>query len=92
MDVNVQQSQSAQQHLDTVLATREKEQEYFKRRSQDYEDALHNIDEALDIIDAISSGKRTSFVEMSKVAKHMLQDAVNTNSALQYAPVLSVLA
>lgn len=78
--------------MNIILATREKEQEYFKKRSQDYQDALHNIDEALDIVDAISSGKRSSFLEVSKVAKSMLQDAINVKAALQYAPVLSSLA
>jgi hypothetical protein len=90
-DVNEQQSFSAEEHLNLVLATREEEQRYFKKRSQDYEDALHAIDEASDILASIYSGSG-SFLEISRVSKTMLQNAINIKATLQYAPVLSALA
>lgn len=57
--------------MNIVLATRDAEESYFKRRSQDYEDALHAIDEASDILTSIYSGSG-SFVEVSRVSKSML--------------------
>jgi len=57
--------------MNSVLAAAETEAGYFKRRGRDYEDALHAIDEASDILAAIYSGSG-SFAEISRVSKSML--------------------
>ncbi|KAM3131060.1 hypothetical protein pb186bvf_016872 [Paramecium bursaria] len=90
-NVNEQQTFSNEEHLNIVLATRDAEEAYFKKRSQDYEDALHAIDEASDILTSIYSGSG-SFAEVARVSKTMLQNAINVKATLQYAPVLSALA
>lgn len=54
-----------------VTSTAENEATYFKKRGRDFEDSLHAIDEALDILAGISNGSR-SFVELSNVSKSLL--------------------
>ncbi|CAD8080378.1 unnamed protein product [Paramecium primaurelia] len=85
-EVNQQQYFSAQEHLNSVLSAAETEAGYFKRRGRDYEDALHAIDEASDILATIYSGSG-SFAEISRVSKSMLQTAFNIKETAKFAPV-----
>ncbi|CAK64096.1 unnamed protein product (macronuclear) [Paramecium tetraurelia] len=85
-DVNQQQLFTYQEHLTLILATAESEQGYFKKRGRDYEDSLHAIDEALDILSGIANGKR-SFAELSSVSKSMLQTSFNIQKTFNYAPI-----
>jgi hypothetical protein len=57
--------------MNSVLSAAETEAGYFKKRGRDYEDALHAIDEASDILAAIYSGSG-SFAEISRVSKSLL--------------------
>ncbi|CAD8080856.1 unnamed protein product [Paramecium primaurelia] len=90
-EVNQQQYQSAQEHMATVLNAAETEAGYFKRRGRDYEDALHAIDEAQDILASIYSGSG-SFAEISRVSKSMLQTAFNINETAKFAPIFYAFA
>ncbi|CAD8066355.1 unnamed protein product [Paramecium sonneborni] len=85
-EVNQQQLFTYQEHLTLVLQTAESEQGYFKKRGRDYEDSLHAIDEALDILSGIANGKR-SFVDLSSVSKMMLQTSFNIQQTIIYAPI-----
>ncbi|CAD8099866.1 unnamed protein product [Paramecium sonneborni] len=86
--VNQQQENTFQQHLNTILTTAESEQGYFKKRSRQYEDSLHSIDEALTILEGISNGYR-SFSELSKVSQKMLQTSFDINKTGIYAPIFN---
>ncbi|CAD8177242.1 unnamed protein product [Paramecium octaurelia] len=86
--VNQQQENTFQQHLNTILTTAESESAYFKRRSRQYEDSLHAIDEALTILEGISFGYR-SFSELSKVSQRMLQTSFDINKTPLYAPIFN---
>ncbi|CAD8154258.1 unnamed protein product [Paramecium pentaurelia] len=85
-EVNQQQLFTYQEHLTLILTTAENEQGYFKKRGRDYEDSLHAIDEALDILSGIANGKR-SFAELSSVSKSMLQTSFNIQQTINYAPI-----
>ncbi|CAD8181246.1 unnamed protein product [Paramecium pentaurelia] len=85
-EVNQQQYFSAQEHLASVYNSAEGEAGYFKKRGRDYEDALHAIDEASDILASINSGSG-SFVEISRVAKNMLQSSFNIRETTRFAPI-----
>jgi hypothetical protein len=57
--------------MNMVLTASDSEATYFKKRGRDYEDSLHAIEEASDILAAIYSGAG-SFAEISRVSKVML--------------------
>ncbi|CAD8186860.1 unnamed protein product [Paramecium pentaurelia] len=90
-EVNQQQYFSAQEHMTSVQTSAESEAGYFKKRGRDYEDALHAIDEASDILASIYSGSG-SFVEISRVAKNMLQTAFNIKETTRFAPIFYAFA
>ncbi|CAD8173819.1 unnamed protein product [Paramecium pentaurelia] len=85
-EVNQQQLFTYQEHLTLILTTAENEQAYFKKRGRDYEDSLHAIDEALDILSGIVNGRK-SFVELSSISKQLLQTSFNIQKTINYAPI-----
>ncbi|CAD8183385.1 unnamed protein product [Paramecium octaurelia] len=86
--VNQQQENTFQQHLNTILKTADSESAYFKKRSRQYEDSLNSIEEALTILQGISFGYR-SFSELSKVSQRMLQTSFDIKKTPIYAPIFN---
>ncbi|CAD8065075.1 unnamed protein product [Paramecium primaurelia] len=86
-EVNQHQTFTAEKHLNMVLTAAEQEASYFKKRGRDYEDALHAIDEASDILAAIYSGSG-SFAQISRVSKVMLQTSFSIKETARFAPIL----
>ncbi|CAD8073137.1 unnamed protein product [Paramecium primaurelia] len=90
-EVNQQQLFTYQEHLTLIITIAENEQAYFKKRGRDYEDSIHAIDEALDILSGIANGRK-SFVELSSISKQLFQTSFNIQKTFNYTPIFNAFS
>ncbi|KAM3130658.1 hypothetical protein pb186bvf_017250 [Paramecium bursaria] len=90
-EVNERQSFTNNQQMELIVLARDQEEAYYKKRSQDYQDSLYAIEEAQDIITSLYSGAG-SLIEVSKISRKLLQNALNIKLFNGYAQVLAQLA